>query len=88
MSLTIVSTKGQVILPKSVRDQLHWGPGTRLVVEQTADGVLLKAKPQLPPARHEDVFGCPPTHKPPKTIEDMAAAIGDAVKVRHDRGRY
>jgi len=39
---TIVSTKGQVILPKAIRDQRHWGAGTRLIVEETADGVLLK----------------------------------------------
>jgi AbrB family looped-hinge helix DNA binding protein len=29
---TTVSTKGQVILPKAVRDSRHWTAGTRLVV--------------------------------------------------------
>ena len=35
---TTVSTKGQVILPKSIRDGRRWLPGTRLVIEETADG--------------------------------------------------
>ena len=42
---TTLSTKGQVILPKALRDALDWKPGTRLVVENTPEGVLLKAAP-------------------------------------------
>src|SRR5436309_3010030 len=42
---TTVSTKGQVILPKAVRERRNWGAGTRLVVEDTPEGVLLKAAP-------------------------------------------
>ncbi len=38
---TTVSTKGQVILPKAIREQRRWRPGTRLVVENTARGVIL-----------------------------------------------
>src|SRR6266566_7381011 len=30
---TTLSTKGQVILPKAIRERRHWGPGTRLLVE-------------------------------------------------------
>jgi AbrB family looped-hinge helix DNA binding protein len=32
-----VSTKGQVILPKAIRNQRQWGAGTKLIVEETAD---------------------------------------------------
>jgi AbrB family looped-hinge helix DNA binding protein len=59
--VTTVSTKGQAILPKAIRDRLQWVAGTRLVVEQTADGVLLKAMTAaFAPTRPEDVFGCLP----------------------------
>jgi AbrB family looped-hinge helix DNA binding protein len=30
---TVVSTKGQVILPKAIRDKRHWQAGTRLEVQ-------------------------------------------------------
>jgi AbrB family looped-hinge helix DNA binding protein len=86
---TIVSTKGQVILPKAIRDQLHWDAGTRLVVEQTADGVLLKPMRALfAPARPEDVFGSLIYKGEPKSVEAMDAGILAEAKRRHASGRY
>ena len=80
---TIVSTKGQVILPKAIRQQRHWDAGTRLIVEDTAEGVLLKAAPLFAPTRIEDVHGCLPYAGPPKTLEDMDAGIAAELKRRH-----
>jgi AbrB family looped-hinge helix DNA binding protein len=85
---TTVSTKGQVILPKAIRERRKWRPGTRLVVEETADGVLLKAAPLFSPSRPEDVFGMLRYSGPPKTVEDMDAAIAAEVERRRARGRY
>jgi AbrB family looped-hinge helix DNA binding protein len=42
---TIVSTKGQVILPSAIRRRREWSAGTRLLVEETVEGVLLKPPP-------------------------------------------
>jgi AbrB family looped-hinge helix DNA binding protein len=85
---TIVSTKGQVILPKTIRERRHWPAGTELVVEDTADGVLLKAKPVFAPARPQDVFGSLRYDGPVKSVAEMDAAIGAEVKRRHARDRY
>jgi len=54
---TTVSTKGQVILPKAIRDAKNWGAGKELVVEETADGVLLRASRPFPATRPDEVFG-------------------------------
>ncbi len=83
-----ISTKGQVILPKAIRERRKWAAGTRLVVEETADGVLLKLAPLFVPSRPEDVFGMLRYSGPPKTIEEMDAAITTEVKRRRARGRY
>ena len=48
---TTVSTKGQVVLPKAIRRALHWEAGMRLVVENTPEGVLLKALPAFAETR-------------------------------------
>lgn len=72
---TTVSTKGQVILPKAVRARRDWGAGTRLVVEDTADGVLLRKAPAFAPTRSEDVFGMLPCRGAPKSVEEMDAAV-------------
>jgi len=85
---TVVSTKGQVILPKAVREKRDWRAGTRLVVEETADGVLLKREPIFTPTRPEDVRGMLRYTGKPKTLEEMDEAITAEVKRRHARGRY
>jgi AbrB family looped-hinge helix DNA binding protein len=87
-STTTVSTKGQVVLPKAIRQRRNWAPGTRLVVEDTPDGVLLKATPVFAPTRREDVAGMLAYRGPPKTLEEMDAAITAELKQRHARGRY
>ena len=81
---TVISTKGQVILPKAVRQRRHWGAGTRLVVEETADGVLLKQEPLFAPTRVEDVFACLPRPDRRRTVGEMNAAIAAEAR-RHAR---
>jgi AbrB family looped-hinge helix DNA binding protein len=85
---TTVSTKGQVILPKAIRERRQWRAGTRLVVEDTPDGVLLKPAPLFLPTRPEDVAGMLKYSGPPKTLEEMDAAITAEIKRRRARGRY
>jgi AbrB family looped-hinge helix DNA binding protein len=85
---TTVSTKGQIILPKAIRQRRKWEPGTRLVVEDTPGGVMLKAAPVFTPTRPEDVAGMLAYRGPPKTLDDMDAAITAEVKRRRARRRY
>ena len=39
---TRVSAKGQVVIPKTLRDRLAWAPGTPLDVIETTDGLRLR----------------------------------------------
>ena len=79
---TVISTKGQVILPKAIRDQLHWEPGTRLTVENTPDGVLLKSTPVFPVASVDALFGSMRHSGPALSIDDMNAAIAREAALR------
>jgi len=85
---TVVSTKGQVILPKAIRDSKNWGAGKQLVVEETPDGVLLRAAHPFAPTKPEDVFGCLDAKGKHVNIEDYDKAIANEVRRRHARGRY
>jgi AbrB family looped-hinge helix DNA binding protein len=49
MSTTVLSSKGQVIIPKALRAARRWGPGTQLEVQDTPEGVLLR--PAAPKAK-------------------------------------
>ena len=83
---TTVSTKGQVILPKAIRQTLRWEAGTRLVVESTPEGVLLKPAPVFAETRGEDVFGCLACDGTPKTLEEMEAGVLAEAGRRHAGG--
>jgi AbrB family looped-hinge helix DNA binding protein len=85
---TTVSTKGQVILPKAIRDRRKWGEGTKLVVEETDAGVLLKEAPLFAPTRPEDVFGMLQYKGKAKTIKEMDEGVLAEARRRHARGRY
>lgn len=88
MAVTKLSSKGQIILPKAVRDAHRWPVGTQFTVEDTAEGVLLRAVKSLAGSRLEDVAGCLRTTGAPRSIEEINQAIDDEVRARHDRGRY
>lgn len=79
---TKVSTKGQVILPKAIREHRHWGAGTRLVVEETDEGVLLRKAPLFPPSTVDQAFGMLAWKGEPKSLEAMDAAIAAEARRR------
>jgi AbrB family looped-hinge helix DNA binding protein len=85
---TTVSTKGQVILPKAIREAKGWGSGTKLIVEETREGVLLRPTSPFPPTKLEDVFGRLDARGEHVKTEDFDKAIANEVRRRHGRGRY
>ncbi|MBO0750030.1 MAG: AbrB/MazE/SpoVT family DNA-binding domain-containing protein [Porphyrobacter sp.] len=72
---TKVSTKGQVILPKSVREHRRWRAGTKLLVEDTKEGVLLRRAPLFAPTTVDQVFGALAWKGKPKSLEDMDEGV-------------
>ena len=41
---TRLSAKGQVVIPKDVRDRLGWAQGSELEVVEAGDGILLRRR--------------------------------------------
>ena len=80
---TTVSSKGQVVLPKAIRRALRWEAGMRLAVENTPEGVLLKALPDFAETRPEDVFGCLAYEGAPRSLADMEAGVLAEARRRH-----
>ncbi len=90
MDVTRLSTKGQIILPKRVRDERNWGAGMEFTVEDAGNGILLRPASGIPITELSEVAGCLKRSgkAKPKTIEEMKASVGKMVRDRHDRGRY
>jgi AbrB family looped-hinge helix DNA binding protein len=83
--VTTLSTKGQVILPKAIRQRRQWDSGTRLIVEETADGVLLKPAPAFAANEPDTVYGMLRHKGAPVSLEAMDAAVLAEARRRHDR---
>ena len=84
---TRLSSKGQLVLPKSVRKDRNWGPGTEFVVEQVEDGVLLRPVKPVHTVTAKDLLGCTGYRGPARSVSQMQEAIARGVKDRHARGR-
>jgi AbrB family looped-hinge helix DNA binding protein len=53
---TRVTRKGQVTIPKPVRDRLNIKPGSAVAFELAADGRVVLVKADRKPARRRDAF--------------------------------
>ena len=86
METTRLSSKGQIILPVSIRVANQWQAGVEFAVENTAEGLLLRPiKPGATTKLHE-VIGCAGYTGKAHSVEEMDAAISAEVKSRHARG--
>lgn len=88
MEVTKLSSKGQLVLPKRLRDSRNWQAGTQFAIEESTEGLLLRPLRPFPPTRLKDVAGCLPYHGKPKTVRQMRKAVEASVKERRGRGRY
>ncbi|MGH8427742.1 MAG: AbrB/MazE/SpoVT family DNA-binding domain-containing protein [Gammaproteobacteria bacterium] len=82
METARLSSKGQVVLPKSVRSALKLAPGVEFAVERVGAGVLLRPLKPVKTTRLAEVIGSAGYRGRLKTLTDMDAAIAGAAK-RH-----
>lgn len=71
MSASVVSTKGQVVIPAQVRNELGVKAGSRIEFVRTDEGWLIKAA-TLPVTVLKGVLDKP---RKPVSVEDMNRAI-------------
>jgi AbrB family looped-hinge helix DNA binding protein len=88
MAETTISSRGQVVLPKAMREKRRWKAGTKLAVEERPEGLLLRPIEKKKKFSVSDWRGMLKYEGPPRTIEEMNAAIEEEVRRRHARGRY
>jgi len=86
MLTTKLSSKGQVIIPKSLRSRHHWATGQELAAIDVGDGILLRLASPFQEASIKEVASCLPYTGPARTLEEMEEAIKKGVKkAAHDR---
>ena len=70
-------------MPKTVRQRHNWPAGTKLVVEEVTDGVLLRRAPLFESTQLTDVFAMLKTDGRVRTIEEMDDAMTEEARRRH-----
>jgi AbrB family looped-hinge helix DNA binding protein len=85
METTRLSSKGQLVLPKSIREAHGWGPGTEFVIESTADGVRLRPRTPFPRTDLCAVYGSARYSGPGRSLAELDDAIATAVVKRQRR---
>lgn len=82
MTRTRLSSKGQIVLPKEVRERQGWTVGTEFEVEPKGDVVVLRptAEPLFPPTTIEEVRGCAGYTGPRVSLEEMDAAVEEEAR--------
>lgn len=89
MQLTRLSSKGQVIIPKPIRDAHKWRVGQELVVIDVEEGLLLTAKKAFDETNIDKVAGCLARRGKPKSLQDLKTGLRNGLRERwHDRGRH
>lgn len=86
METTKLSSKGQVILPASIRAANQWKAGVEFAVESTSEGVLLRPLKPFAPTQLSEVVGCAGYTGKAQSLEAMDQAITAEVRARHARG--
>lgn len=72
---TKLSSKGQVVIPKSLRTAHRWKPGTKFIVEEQGDNIVLRPKQKREKLRWDKMIGCLNYKGPRKTIGEMDGAV-------------
>lgn len=77
MSATTItlSSKGQLVIPKEIRDELHWEAGTELTLISNASGVTLKALPKKSGRNLADLIGMLKHDGPPLSTEELCKPV-------------
>lgn len=84
METTRLSSKGQLILPKWLRDRYNWREGDEFIVIDTGHGVLLERNQPFAPATLDDVMAIIDYDGPAYTVEEMDAAVATSFREESD----
>ncbi len=75
-----LSTKGQLIIPKEIRQRHGWRSGTELEIEDRGECVVVRLADAAPETTLDELFGCTGYQGPRRSLEDMEAAIAKGAR--------
>jgi AbrB family looped-hinge helix DNA binding protein len=73
-----LSKRGQLTIPKKIRERHGWGPGVDLEIRNRGTHIEVRsAREDFPETTLEELIGCTGYEGPAHTIEEMNASIAE-----------
>ncbi len=85
---TTLSSKGQMVLPKALRDLKQWKPGAQLMLEDVPGGVMVKLVETKKKYTVDDLVGILKYDGPPLSQEEVDRRIDDSIAEEVRQGRW
>jgi AbrB family looped-hinge helix DNA binding protein len=82
MARATLSTKGQVVLPQAIRNQLGLTPGSELEVTTDGETVILRRVSRFRSVDLKEAIGSVAYDGPIRSIEEMNAGIEEMLRSR------
>ena len=80
---TVISSKGQAVIPKPIRDALGLTPGSRINIELDADGARLTVVTRKD-GKPRDGYGMLHYEGPPIPEAEWKARIAEGLRRKHE----
>ena len=88
METVKVSSKGQIVIPKALREAAHIQAGTELMISAIAGGLMLTPAQRIKPTNVADGLGILATPDREKLSDDeVKRRIGAMLKLRDDAAK-
>ena len=70
-----LSSQGQLIIPQSIRDELHWDEGIELTLVPVGNGIMLQTQPKPGKRNLADLKGMLHYDGPPVSLETLCKPV-------------
>ena len=85
---TTLSSKGQLVLPKTLRDRKQWKAGSKLTLEDVPDGVMVRLVPTKRKRSVDEVYGMLRYEGPPLSETEIERRIDESLAEEVRAGKW
>jgi AbrB family looped-hinge helix DNA binding protein len=86
MPITHLSSRGQIVIPKSIREAHNWTAGQEFEIVESGNALVLRPKKPFPETTLDEVAGCLEYDGPPIPVEQLSGTYALQKKLKQEKG--
>jgi len=75
MVTTLLSSKGQIVIPRRICRSHKWRKGVEFIIEESGDSLILKPNKPFPATSFDQIYGCLKYKGRKKSVQEMEKAL-------------